>query len=125
MPDAVMLVAYPAVKPLNAKGYVTRLYAMTDTVVTLVPDAVATVTEWSAAQWNATPAVTSAGQDLGGVDVTAPTLATVAAETASPDVRRTVSGGGGIAQDLGRIDVTAPVPTTVTTEAASAAIRGV
>jgi len=87
MPDAVMLVAYPAVKPLNEKGYVTRLYGATDMVVVLVPDAVSTVTEWSCALWSATSAGASAAQDSGRVDVTAPAPTTVTTESASAAIR--------------------------------------
>ena len=125
MPDAVMLVAYPAVKPLNEKGYVTRLYAATDTVVVLVPTAAATVTEWSFTQGNVTLASAPVALDLGGVGVAAPTPATVAAETASSELRSLVSGGGGTLGDVGRVDVPAPAPTTVTAENASVAVRGV
>jgi len=87
MPDAVMMLAYPAVKPLNAKGYVTRLYASTDIVVTLVPSAVTVATEQPAARGTANPAGASTAQDLGRTDVTAPAPTTVATESASATIR--------------------------------------
>jgi len=125
MPDAVMLVTYPAVKPLNAKGYVTRFYTTTDLVLLFVPMMTPTATEQLSVRWSVSAANAVSPSDLGRVDVVAPAPTTVTAETAYTAVRSAISGGGGIAQDLGRVDVTAPVPTAVTTEAASAEVRGV
>jgi len=68
MPDAVMMLAYPAAKPLDAKGYVTRLHAAVDTLVALVPEAVVCATEQTAALGRGDPAPSAAAGDLGRVD---------------------------------------------------------
>ena len=61
MPDAVMMLAYPAVKPLDTKGYVTRLYTAADMVVTLVPSAVTNAVETTTASGRGDPARARAG----------------------------------------------------------------
>jgi len=87
MPDAVMMLAYPAAKPLDAKGYVTRLYAAVDAVVALVPEAVVCATEQTAAQGRGDPAPSTAADDLGRVDAAAPEPSPVVTETASAAIR--------------------------------------
>jgi hypothetical protein len=87
MPDAVMMLAYPALKPLDTKGYVTRLYTAADMVVTLVPSAVISVTETAPASGRGDPAgITSAG-DLGRQDASAPTTMSVATESPTATTR--------------------------------------
>jgi hypothetical protein len=87
MPDAVMMLAYPAVKPLDAKGYVTRLYTAADTVVTLVPSAVINVTETAPASGRGDPAGIGTVSDLGRQDASAPTTTTVATEAPDAQIR--------------------------------------
>jgi len=87
MPDAVMMLAYPAAKPLDAKGYVTRLYAAVDAVVALVPEAVVCATEQTAALGRGDPAPRAVPSDLGRVDAAAPEPSVVATETASAAIR--------------------------------------
>jgi len=87
MPDAVMMLAYPAAKPLDAKGYVTRLHAAADTVVALVPEAVVYAAEQTAAEGRGDPAPSAAAGDLGRVDAAAPEPSPVVTETASAAVR--------------------------------------
>jgi hypothetical protein len=85
MPDAVMMLAYPAVKPLDAKGYVTRLYTATDMVVTLVPSAVTNAIETAPASGRGDPAGIGTASDLGQQGASAPTTTTVATE--APDAQ--------------------------------------
>jgi hypothetical protein len=87
MPDAVMMLAYPAVKPLDTKGYITRLYAAVDTVVALVPSAVINVTETAPASGRGDPAGITSVSDLGRQDASAPTTTTVATEAPSAQIR--------------------------------------
>jgi len=87
MPDAVMMLAYPAVKPLDTKGYVTRLYTAADMVVTLVPSAVINVTETTSASGRGDPASRADASDLGRQDASAPTTTTVATETPDAQIR--------------------------------------
>jgi hypothetical protein len=87
MPDAVMMLAYPAAKPLDTKGYITRLYAATDMVVTLVPSAVINVTETAPAAGRGDPAGIASVSDLGWQDASAPTTATVATESPTATTR--------------------------------------
>ena len=37
MPDAVMMLAYPAAKPLDAKGYISRIYTSQDVLTIFKP----------------------------------------------------------------------------------------
>jgi len=87
MPDAVMVLAFPAAKPLDAKGYVTRLHASVDAVVALVPEAVVCAAEQTAAEGRGDPAPSTAAGDMGRVDAAAPEPSPVATETASAAVR--------------------------------------
>jgi hypothetical protein len=87
MPDAVMMLAYPAVKPLDAKGYVTRLYTAADMVVTLVPSAVINVTETAPASGRGDPAPKADASDLGRQDASAPTTTTVVTESPTATTR--------------------------------------
>jgi hypothetical protein len=81
MPDAVMMLAYPAAKPLDTKGYITRLYVAADTVVTLVPSAVTNAVETTTASGRGDPAPKADASDLGRRDASAPTTTTVATES--------------------------------------------
>jgi len=87
MPDAVMMSAYPAVKPLNAKGYATRLYASTDVVVMLVPSAVVVTAEQPSLKVSIAPLNVTSPQDSGRTDVAAPAPTAVATESASAAIR--------------------------------------
>jgi hypothetical protein len=87
MPDAVMMLAYPAVKPLDAKGYVTRLYTAADMVVTLVPSAVINVTETAPASGRGDPAGIGTVSDLGQQGASAPTTTTVVTESPTATTR--------------------------------------
>jgi hypothetical protein len=87
MPDAVMMLAYPAAKPLDTKGYVTRLYAAADMVVTLVPSAVINVVETASAAGRGDPAPRADAGDLGQRDASAPTTTTVATESPTAAIR--------------------------------------
>jgi hypothetical protein len=83
----VMMLAYPATKPLDSKGYVTRLYTAADMVVTLVPSAVTNVTETAPASGRGDPAGKTSASDLGRQDASAPTTTTVATETTGAQIR--------------------------------------
>lgn len=87
MPDAVMMVAYPATKPLDTKGYVTRLYSVADMVVALVPSAAVNVTEVATALGRGDPGARASFDDLGRADASAPTATAVATEAADAQVR--------------------------------------
>jgi hypothetical protein len=87
MPDAVMMLAYPATKPLDTKGYVTRLYTAADMVVTLVPSAAINVTETAPASGRGDPAPKADASDLGRQDASAPTTTTVVTETPDAQIR--------------------------------------
>ena len=87
MPDAVMMLAYPAAKPLDTKGYITRLYVAADTVVTLVPSAVTNAVETTTASGRGDPAPKADASDLGRQDASAPTTTTVATESPTATTR--------------------------------------
>jgi hypothetical protein len=87
MPDAVMMLAYPAAKPLDTRGYITRLYAAGDVVVVLVPSAAVCAAEVASASGRGDPAPRVAAGDLGRQDVSAPPVTAVATETASAATR--------------------------------------
>jgi hypothetical protein len=87
MPDAVMMLAYPATKPLDAKGYITRLYAAADMVVTLVPSAVTNAVETATASGRGDPAPRAAASDMGRQDASAPTTMTIATESPTATTR--------------------------------------
>jgi hypothetical protein len=87
MPDAVMMLAYPATKPLDTKGYVTRLYTASDMVVTLVPSAVTNAVETTTASGRGDPAPEADASDLGRQDASAPTTTTVATESPTATTR--------------------------------------
>jgi len=87
MPDAVMMLAYPATKPLDSKGYVTRLYTASDMVVTLVPSAVTNAVETAPASGRGDPAPRTDASDLGRQDASAPTTTTVATESPTATTR--------------------------------------
>jgi hypothetical protein len=87
MPDAVMMLVYPAAKPLDTKGYITRLYAAADMVVTLVPSAVTNVTETAPASGRGDPAPKADASDLGRQDASAPTTTTVVTESPTATTR--------------------------------------
>lgn len=87
MPDAVMMVAYPATKPLDTKGYVTRLYGAADMVVALVPSAAVNAAEAATASASGVPGIRASFDDLGRADASAPTATAVATEAADAQVR--------------------------------------
>jgi hypothetical protein len=87
MPDAVTMLAYPAAKPLDTKGYVTRLYTAADMVVTLVPSAVTNAVEMATASGRGDPAGITSTSDLGQQDASAPTTTTVATEATDARIR--------------------------------------
>lgn len=82
-----MMLAYPAAKPLDAKGYITRLYAAADMVVALVPGAAVCAAEGASARGRGDPAQRASVGDLGRQDVTAPSVTAVVAETAGAATR--------------------------------------
>ena len=87
MPDAVMMLVYPASKPLNAKGYVTRLVYTQDLAVALVPEAAVNALEAVAAAGRGDAAPSAAGSDLGRVDAVAPEPTSVTTESAAAEIR--------------------------------------
>jgi hypothetical protein len=87
MPDAVMMLVYPAAKPLDTKGYITRLYAAADMVVTLVPSAVTNAVETAPASGRGDPAGITSASDLGRQDASAPTTTTIVTETPDAQIR--------------------------------------
>ena len=87
MPDAVMMLAYPATKPLDSKGYVTRLYTTSDMVVTLVPSAVTNAVETAPASGRGDPAGITSASDLGRQDASTPTTTPVATESPTATTR--------------------------------------
>jgi len=87
MPDAVMMLAYPAAKPIDAKGYITRLYAASDVVVVLVPGAAVCAEERASAGGRGDPAPRATAGDLGQQKVTAPSVTAVVTETARAATR--------------------------------------
>jgi hypothetical protein len=87
MPDAVMMLAYPATKPLDTKGYVTRLYTLQDMVVTLVPNAVTNAVETAPASGRGDPAGIAGVSDLGRQDASTPTTTTVVTESPTATIR--------------------------------------
>ena len=87
MPDAVMMLAYPAVKPLDTKGYVTRLYTAADTVVTLGPSAVTNAVKTTTASGRGDPAPKADASDLGRQDASAPATTTVVTESPTATTR--------------------------------------
>ena len=82
-----MMLAYPAAKPLDTKGYITRLYAAADMVVVLVPSAAVCAVESASASGRGDPAQRASAGDLGRQDVTAPSVTAVATESAGAAVR--------------------------------------
>jgi hypothetical protein len=82
-----MMLAYPAVKPVDAKGYITRLYAASDAVVVLVPSAAVCAAEGASARGRGDPAQRAGAGDLGRQDVTAPPVTAVATESAGAATR--------------------------------------
>jgi hypothetical protein len=82
-----MMLAYPAARPMDAKGYITRLYAASDVVVVLVPSAAVCAAEGASARGRGDPARRASAGDLGRQDVTAPSVAAVATESAGAAAR--------------------------------------
>jgi len=88
MPESIELPRYPYVKPVDAKGYIARLHSMYDMVVTVVPEGiVAFEEEVQPCNATITESSTSTAEDLGIVDVTAPSPEIIATDVASAEVR--------------------------------------